>query len=237
MNILRFIVMTTLVCSSTKLLPLQAATVSPYFEREYRGVDRHSQDTKGRRFSQFPVSDAGIVPRSYTISATAGPGGNITPIGRILVDAGTDLAFAIVPDQFYNISDVIVDGASAGGISSYTFVNITSGHAIEAVFEQMPPEQATAAAGDVVADLPPGAFGNPNNQNATLNKLDGVIELIDSGDYQAALDKLRNDILKKTDGCATNGRPDKNDWVNDCDSQAQLYAAVMHLIEQLQGLL
>jgi len=37
------------------------------------------------------------------------------------------------------------------------------------------------------------------------NKLVEVVSLIDQGQYQAALDKLENDILKKTDGCAAAG--------------------------------
>ena len=40
--------------------------------------------------------------------------------------------FGIAPDEGYVIRDVIVDGASVGAVSSYTFSGVTSDHTIEA---------------------------------------------------------------------------------------------------------
>ena len=37
---------------------------------------------------------------------------------------------------------------------------------------------------------------------------------IAGGNYSSALDQLQNDILLKTDGCAKDGAPDKNGWIN-----------------------
>ncbi|HEX9882518.1 MAG TPA: hypothetical protein VGA79_01005 [Desulfobaccales bacterium] len=54
--------------------------------------------------------------------------------------------------------------------------------------------------------------------------------------YAAALDKLETDILPKTDGCATQGEPDKNDWIKDCATQQQVYPAVVQTIELVKGL-
>jgi hypothetical protein len=52
------------------------------------------------------------------------------------------------------------------------------------------------------------------------------MKLIDQGNYADALAKLKTDILPKTDGCATQGKPDKNDWITDCATQQQVYALV-----------
>jgi hypothetical protein len=47
---------------------------------------------------------------SYTITATAGPNGSITPSGAVTVEYGADQAFTIAPDEGYHIIDVLVDG-------------------------------------------------------------------------------------------------------------------------------
>jgi len=57
-----------------------------------------------------------------------------------------------------------------------------------------------------------------------------ALEDIDKGNYADALDKLQNNILGKTDGCATSGSPDKNDWIQDCTGQDQVYSLIMDVI-------
>ena len=56
------------------------------------------------------------------------------------------------------------------------------------------------------------------------------------GLYEDALDKLENDILKKTDGCAETGAPDSTDWILTCEDQAKVYPLVMRAIEIVQRL-
>ncbi len=75
--------------------------------------------------------------RIFSIGATAGKGGTITPSGIITVNYGDSKIFNITPNPGYRISDVKVDGTSIGAVSMYTFDNITSNHTIEATFEPM----------------------------------------------------------------------------------------------------
>ena len=77
--------------------------------------------------------------------------------------------------------------------------------------------------------LPNSAFSNPNFRNALSNKLQAVIQLIDDGDYQNAIDKLQSDILAKTDGCSTGGAPDNNDKIMNCTYQQLIDPAVRRL--------
>ena len=70
----------------------------------------------------------------FTIKASAGPGGKVTPSGTITVNYIPNLTFTITPDEGYEIKDVIVDGVSVGAVSTYTFTNITSDHSISAIF-------------------------------------------------------------------------------------------------------
>ncbi len=73
---------------------------------------------------------------SYTITATNGQNGSITPSGLTQVAEGESMTYNIAPSSGYHIKDVIVDGVSVGPISRYTFINIVNDHTIEAVFEK-----------------------------------------------------------------------------------------------------
>ena len=76
----------------------------------------------------------GPVAQKYTITATAGEGGSITPSGEVSVKEGASQIFAIAAQEGYAIADVLVDGQSVGAVDSYTFENVTANHTIAAVF-------------------------------------------------------------------------------------------------------
>lgn len=75
-------------------------------------------------------------PGAIVIYATAGTNGKITPSGVINVAGGSSKTFTINPDSGYRVADVLVDGASIGAVSNYTFNNITKSHTIEASFKR-----------------------------------------------------------------------------------------------------
>ena len=70
----------------------------------------------------------------YTIKATAGTGGSITPSGNVSVREGRDQTFTITPDKGYAVSNVKIDGKSIGAVKSYTFENVSRTHTIEVIF-------------------------------------------------------------------------------------------------------
>ena len=70
----------------------------------------------------------------YTIKATAGAGGSISPSGNVSVREGRNQTFTITPDKGYAISNVKIDGKSIGAVKSYTFENIRRTHTIEVIF-------------------------------------------------------------------------------------------------------
>jgi len=74
-----------------------------------------------------------------TITASAGPGGSISPSGEVLVDCGTDQMFSISPDPGFSITNVLVDGDTAGAPSTYTFTNVKQNHTISAEFADTEP--------------------------------------------------------------------------------------------------
>lgn len=85
----------------------------------------------------------------------------------------------------------------------------------------------------LINTLDPNVF---NNANALTNKLQSVIVLVDSGNYAQAISKLENDVLKKTDGCALQSQPDKNDWIVQCDVQDSIFNAIEVILQELRRL-
>jgi uncharacterized delta-60 repeat protein len=71
---------------------------------------------------------------TYTITATAGPNGSISPSGAVAVNYGADQAFNISPATNYVVREVLVDGVSVGNPASYTVTNVTADHTISASF-------------------------------------------------------------------------------------------------------
>ena len=73
----------------------------------------------------------------YTIKATAGAGGSISPSGNVSVREGRAQPFTITPDKGYAVSNVKIDGKSIGAVKSYTFKNVRRNHAIEVIFTKV----------------------------------------------------------------------------------------------------
>ncbi|MBI5528756.1 MAG: hypothetical protein HY897_20695 [Deltaproteobacteria bacterium] len=71
---------------------------------------------------------------TFTITATAGAGGAISPSGSVKVAKGASQKFVATPKTGYAVDDIVVDGASKGSAASYTFTNVTADHTIEARF-------------------------------------------------------------------------------------------------------
>ena len=75
------------------------------------------------------------VTTTFTITASAGTWGSITPSGTVTVNQGANQSFAITPSSGYTVSSVTVDGANQGAINSYTFSNVQANHTISATFQ------------------------------------------------------------------------------------------------------
>jgi hypothetical protein len=77
---------------------------------------------------------ASYAVNTYTITASAGTGGSISPSGPVVVNYDGSQTFTIIPDTGYSIADVMVDGVSQGTVDSYPFTNVTADHTISATF-------------------------------------------------------------------------------------------------------
>lgn len=70
----------------------------------------------------------------HEIEASAGAGGRIEPSGRVSIADGDSLTLTVTPNPRYLLLALLVDGTSVGNPLSYTLDNVTSSHAIAAVF-------------------------------------------------------------------------------------------------------
>ena len=84
----------------------------------------------------------------YTIKATAGTGGSISPSGNVSVREGRDQTFTITPDKGYAVANVKIDGKSIGAVKSYTFENVSRTHTIEVSFTRV----------NAFVDVPAGSY-------------------------------------------------------------------------------
>lgn len=71
----------------------------------------------------------------FTITASAGSGGTISPSGATPVLFGESAGFTITPDEEYGVSDVRVDGYTVGKVTTYQFENVEENHTIAVTFK------------------------------------------------------------------------------------------------------
>ncbi len=86
-------------------------------------------------------------PDTYTITATGGANGTISPSGAVHVDSGASQSFIIAADSGYTIVDLMVDGVSQPIANSYTFRNVTAAHTISVSFASADNQPPVANAG------------------------------------------------------------------------------------------
>ncbi len=82
----------------------------------------------------------------YTITASDGTGGSVTPAGDTVVASGGSQTYTITPDSGYAIDDVLVDTVSQGAVASYPFTNVTADHTISATFQDITPPVVNSVA-------------------------------------------------------------------------------------------
>ena len=117
---------------------------------------------------------ATFTQNSFVITATAGSNGTISPSGAVTVNYGASQAFTITPTVGYRIATVLVDGASVGAISSYTFNNVIATHTIAASFAAIVDTiSATASTGATISPSGNVIVTYGNSQSFTMTASTG----------------------------------------------------------------
>ncbi len=138
------------------------------------------------------VSNANFTIDRWIVTATAGTGGTITPSGTVYVADGINRAFTIAANANYHVADVLVDGASVGAVTSYTFTAVHANHTIDASFA---PDTraitATAGAGGTISPsgtvnvVIGGSQAFTITPNATYHVADVLVDGVSVGAVEA----------------------------------------------------
>ncbi len=102
--------------------------------------------------SLSPAHASNGISAGYTIHASAGPNGTISPSGNIAVRRGSSQTFIIRPDRGYRIGRVNIDGATIHFVTSHSFTQINANHTIRAEFESIRSRKNTAPAVPLMRD-------------------------------------------------------------------------------------
>jgi len=92
---------------------------------------------------------------TYTITASSGANGVVTPAGVTTVNYGATPTYAITPNAGYRVLNVLVNGTSVGAVTSYTFPSVTTVKTISATFTYKAP---------TVTGISPNTGNNDNNR-------------------------------------------------------------------------
>ena len=121
---------------------------------------------------------------SYTITASAGYSGSITPSGAVKVDYGFDQAFTITSNPDYLIRELLVDGVAIPDAAdktsyTYTFTNVTADHTISVSFvKAWYTITPSATTGCTIAPSTPVIVPYKGSQSFTIGTLAGY-DLVD----------------------------------------------------------
>lgn len=112
------------------------------------------------------------VSSSFDIISSAGANGSISPLGTSTVPQWDDQTFTITPDSGFQVADVLVDGVSVGGVTTYTFSSVVASHTIEVSFSAIPttPSGGGGGGGGSVTLVPasnPAPTGGENTGGGT----------------------------------------------------------------------
>ncbi len=135
------------------------------------------------------------VPTSYTITASAGENGSISPSGNLTVSTGNSETFTIVPDPGYQVDpdSVTVDGSPAVLTNNeYTFSNVSDNHTISANFSAIT-YTITASAGDNGSISPSGDSTIPYDGTLTYSVTPNNGYVVDSVTVDGNAAELTND--------------------------------------------
>ena len=97
---------------------------------QYLAIDGNLSDWHLVHLGQFAIGEV----TSYTITASAGANGTISPSGAITIKHGRSITFTFTPIAHYHVGDVLVDGVSVGAPTSYTLSSVTASHTISVSF-------------------------------------------------------------------------------------------------------
>ncbi len=120
-----------------------------------------------------------VLAPTYTITATAGAHGSVSPSGATVVTSGTNQIYSITPDSGYKIATLTVDGVNLAVATEYTFTNVKAIHTISATFvlSNIPPPTVVLKGNNPMSINTGTVFTDPG---ITATESDGTTPITDS---------------------------------------------------------
>jgi len=92
--------------------------------------------------------------KTYTISASAGSGGTISPSGSASADHGSSRSYTVTPDEGYKLHYLRIDGKNKSVTdNAHTFSNIKGKHSIVAYFKKIDSGSASSTKASTLSNL------------------------------------------------------------------------------------
>ena len=143
--------------SSHEYLGIETSTKTGWWGNKWNDYTDPYDATES--FNFLPRVDFEYLPTTLPtqiITALPPENGTILPAGETAIPEGKEPVYIIIPDPFYMIDKVFVDGMDMTDdvninivteVGSYTFLPVTGPHTIEATFKPLPKYTITATAG------------------------------------------------------------------------------------------
>lgn len=168
------------------LYDLFPSIYTPFYYIYYMLLEGESGTTPATNIKIAPASAFEPIEKTFTITAEAGDHGSISPAGAVTVAENGSQTFTIQPDSGYRVADVLVDGGSAGAVSTYTFARVQGDHTIRALFERVPGSSgggSGSGSGGTVSQKPTVTAGQGGTAAA---KSDGTVTIVPQEGYEIA---------------------------------------------------
>jgi hypothetical protein len=119
---------------SASSVQLTAAAAAGYSFSNWTGDINSSVNPLTLTMNSNKNITANFLLNSYTITASAGSNGSISPSDAVVLSYGANQTYTFTPNESYHVDSVIVDGVNQGPSTSYTFTGVSSNHTIRATF-------------------------------------------------------------------------------------------------------
>jgi hypothetical protein len=174
--------------------------------------------------------DVNLDPLTYSWNMTSKPKDSLT----VLIGAETENP-NFEPDiqGIYTFNLVVNDGLLDSDPSNVTIFAVDAVNLDDFI-------RALMDAVLAINGLDASDFNNENNRNALTTKIIVVLKnYLQDGYDESMLDKLRDDIAGKMDGCVLDDPsvPDQNDWIMNCPAQAEVYPHIELAISIFEDIL
>ena len=127
----------------------------------------------------------------YTITATAGTNGSISPAGNSSVLKGGEISYVITAASGYKIEKVLVDQVSVGAVTAYKFTNVQANHTISVTFVK-----STTSQGATTTPSKPTVPTVKDGEVFTIGNLQYKVTSILSYSLEVKLTKVTSKSIK-----------------------------------------